>query len=117
MGNRTASVRLNQISEKTYIIWLDASVNSEEENVEIQKQCRQLFDILLTFDDDKKFLRYMRSISREDSIILVVSGRYGRIIVPKIIEYRQITEIYVYCRDKESNRRWAKRYSKVCLLI
>jgi hypothetical protein len=52
-------------------------------------------------------------VSTYDRIILIVSGRLGQIIVPEIVQYRQITSIYVYCMNKEANEKWAKQFNKV----
>ena len=38
--------------------------------------------------------------------------RLGQIIVPKIVKYRQIASIYVYCMDKKANEQWAKQFQQ-----
>ncbi|CAF3485807.1 unnamed protein product [Rotaria sp. Silwood1] len=50
---------------------------------------------------------------KNDHIILIVSGRLGQIIVPKIAQLQQIILIYVYCQDKKANEQWGKQFSKV----
>jgi hypothetical protein len=99
---------------ETYcLIWLDASVNESQENIQAQQQLRTSINHLITFEDDQPCLQYIRCVPKDDRIILIVSGKLGRIIVPKIVQYRQIASIYVYCMNKEANEQWAKSFSKV----
>ncbi len=99
---------------ETYcLIWLDASVNESQENIEAQKQLRTSINHLITFEDDQRCLQYIQSVSKDDRIILIVSGRLGQIIVPKIVKYRHIASIYVYCMNKKANEQWAKNFNKV----
>jgi hypothetical protein len=44
---------------------------------------------------------------------LIVSGQFGREIVPKIHQLEQLSAIYVYCMNKEANEQWAKDFLKV----
>jgi hypothetical protein len=99
---------------ETYcLIWLDASVNNSQENVQAQKQLRASINHLITFEDDQRCLCYIESVPKDDRIVLIVSGKLGQIIVPKIIQFRQITSIYVYCINRKENEKWAQHYTKV----
>ena len=101
---------LHQNFETYCLIWLDASANDSTENVEAQKQIRTSINHLLTFEDDQQCLKYIKKTSKDDRIVLIVSGRLGQIIVPKIVQYRQITSIYIYCMNKQLNQQWAQNY-------
>ncbi|CAF2972271.1 unnamed protein product [Rotaria sp. Silwood2] len=99
---------------ETYcLIWLDASVNSSKENCQIQEQLQAIINHLLTFEDDQQCLHYIKNRSEDDRIILIVSGRSGRNIVPQIVNLQQITSIFVYCFDKKANEQWSKQFTKV----
>jgi uncharacterized protein (DUF4213/DUF364 family) len=99
--------------ETYFLIWLDAAVNSSEENVDAQQQLRKSINHLTIFDDDNECEDYIRSVSKDDRIVLIVSGQLGRKIVPRIHQLRQITSIYVYCRNKKQNEQWAQEFIKV----
>jgi hypothetical protein len=104
------------VNLETYcLVWLDGSVNDSEENILAQQQLRTSINHLLTFEDDQQCFEYIKSVSKDDRIVLVVSGRLGQIIVPKIVQFRQITSIYVYCMNKMVNEQWTKEFSKVKL--
>ncbi|CAF4134489.1 unnamed protein product [Rotaria magnacalcarata] len=113
MGNRSTSskVKVKENLTESCLIWLDASVNSSTENVNAQKQFRRSFKNLLTFDDED-CLRHIHSLSKRDRIILIVSGRFGRIIVPKVAKLRQIISIYVYCQSKKKEPTMGKTVLK-----
>ncbi|CAF0772384.1 unnamed protein product [Rotaria sordida] len=113
MNNKVGSLKVNENLYKCSVIWLDASANSSQENINAQKQLRTSVNNLLIFEDDKQCLQHIHSMSKNDRIILIVSGRLGRIIVPKIAQLQQIISIYVYCQDKKANEQWAKQFSKV----
>jgi protein gp37 len=99
---------------ETYcLIWLDVSVNNSQENIQAQQQLRTSINHLITFEDYQQCLQYIEFVPKDDRIILIVSGRLGQIIVPKIVKYRQVTSIYVYCMDKKANEQWAKQFKKV----
>ncbi|CAF1065387.1 unnamed protein product [Rotaria sordida] len=104
----------NDENLETYcLIWLDASVNTAKENRQIQQQLQAIINHLLTFEDDQQCLHYIKNLSENDRTILIVSGRFGRIIVPQIVHLRQITSIYVYCFDKKANELWSQQFPKV----
>jgi len=95
------------------LIWLDSLVNTSEENLDGQKLIRASIDHLKKFDNVNKCEEYIRSIAQDERIILIVSGRLGREIIPRIHQLRQVSSIYVYCLDKSANEQWAKQYKKV----
>ena len=95
------------------LVWLDSSVNETEDNQAIQKTLREIINYFKAFDDLNKCHRYMSSLSPQDRVILIVSGRFGRELVPRIHSHPQILAIYVYCFDKEANEKWSKPFSKV----
>ena len=95
------------------LVWLDNLVNISQENLDGQRLIRSSIDHLKTFENIDKCEEYIRSISREERIILIVSGRLGREITPRIHQLPQVSSIYVYCLDKSTNEQWAKQFKKV----
>jgi hypothetical protein len=95
------------------ILWLDATANIGEDNRQAQKQLRSITNHLKTFEDEYQFQQYIRSVSPYKRLILIVSGRLGNEVVPRIHHMPQISSIYVYCMDQKRNEQWTKDYSKV----
>ena len=99
---------------ETYsLIWLDTAVHSSPENVDAQQQLRTSINHLRVFEDDHECEEYVRSVPKEDRIILIVSGQLGQKSVPRIHQLRQVFSIYVYCRNKQENEEWTREFSKV----
>lgn len=99
--------------EGTYVIWLDSSVDILEENRIAQQKIRSITGHLKLFENIQDCERYLNQASINDRILLIVSGRLGKEIVPRIHHYRQIFSIYVYCGDKTQHEEWAKHFQKV----
>lgn len=95
------------------LVWLDSLVNTSEENLDGQKLIQSSIDYVKAFENADKCEEYIRSISPDERIILIVSGRLGREITPRIHQLQQISSIFVYCFDKSANEQWAKSYKKV----
>ena len=95
------------------LLWLDASVNNCQENIDAQHQLRTSINFLRTFEDVDQCEAYIRSKSKDDRIVLITSGRLGHIIVPRNHSLRPLSSIYVYCKDKKINEAWANQYKKV----
>ncbi len=107
-------VQSNQQNLETYsLLWLDAKVNSTDENLRAQRELREVINHLRTFEDLHICEQYISCSSEQDRVVLIVSGQLGRQIVPRIHQLRQLSAIYVYCRDKQLNDEWTRHYAKV----
>ncbi|CAF4226838.1 unnamed protein product [Rotaria socialis] len=93
-------------------LWLDQSVNTTQDNLETQKELRQVINHLRTFDDMDKCEQYIRQITKE-KVVLIVSGALGRELVPRLHELPQFSACYVFCQDQKRNEEWANKYHKV----
>lgn len=99
---------------ETYsLLWLDATVNNSHENLQAQTRLRESINHLVTFEDHHRCYEYIKSVSNHDRIVLIVSGHLGQLIVPYIVQFRQLVSIYVYCKNITENEQWSKQYPKV----
>lgn len=103
--------------ERSSLIWLDATMNECQENIDVQNQLRKLVHHFKTFTNCEECEQYIRSASIHNHIILVVSGHLGQVIVPHIHQIQQVSSIYVYCMDKAKNEQWSSQYKKVRLIL
>jgi hypothetical protein len=110
MGSAHSSENSNDINRS--IVWLDASVDSTEENVNAQQMFRTPTNHFKTYSNDKECENYILSVPKDHRIILIVGGRLGQMIVPRVQQLIQISSIFVYCINKR-NEQWAKAYKKV----
>ncbi|CAF2895311.1 unnamed protein product [Rotaria sp. Silwood2] len=94
------------------LIWLDENVNVEV-TPDTEKKLRSIINHLRKFQDVKQCQQYIEQRSKNDRLILIISGQLGREIVPSIHSLRQVISIYVYCMDKKSNEQWPCKFPKV----
>jgi hypothetical protein len=96
------------------IIWLDDNTQTSD-NRDTEQHLRSIINRLKRFKDVEQCENYINQRSLEDRLILIVSGRLGRKIVPTIHTVRQVISIYVYCMDEAGNKEWSKKYTKVTI--
>jgi hypothetical protein len=109
-----ASLTQQKPNLETYsLIWLDSSAGESQDFIHAQQHLRTTINYIKLFKQSNGCLEYIKSISKYDRIILIVSGRLGQEIVPQIHQFRQISSIYVYCMNKKQNEQWARKYNKV----
>ena len=99
---------------ETYIlVWLDATVDSSEQKLNIQRKLRSSINYLKTFNNEYQCENYLLSTYNNDRIILIISGQLGRDLIHHTHHLRQISSIYVYCIDRRKHESWANQYRKV----
>ena len=106
----------NNDLETVCLVWLDASVNTSSENIATQKELRSIIHHFNTFSNVPDCEQYIQQKSQDDRVFLIVNGRLGQEIVPRVHHYRQVFHIYVYCQDKEKNEEWARKFVKVIVI-
>jgi hypothetical protein len=103
--------------ESLCLLWLDVSANSCEANLETQKRFHSVMHPFKVFVNVQECELFIRSQSTDDRIQLIVNGMCGQDIVPRLEQCRQLSSIYVYCRDKERNEAWSKHFPKVTSIV
>jgi hypothetical protein len=98
-------------------LWLDVEVNTNPENRKTEQKLRTLINPLKTFDNKNQCEKYIRSVSAQEQLLLIVSGGLGRELVPHIHNLPQVIAIYVYCKDKKAIEPWAINFTKVNIHI
>ncbi len=96
------------------LIWLDSSVDDATNKI-AQEKLRTSINYLKKFTNTEECQQYIEQRSEDDRIVIIVSGRFGREIVPNIHQLRQISSIYVFCMNKQAYEKWANDFSKVKL--
>ena len=113
MATKTSSQATNNDSDHFTLIWIDASVDEDEENLNAQKHLRSIFNNVQPFKDVNDGEGYIKIHLEQTQFILIVSGRCGEELVPRIHQYPSLLGIYVFCMDQERNLQWAKNFPKV----
>ncbi|CAF1394746.1 unnamed protein product [Adineta steineri] len=101
----------------TYIIeWNGQRVNVKSiaiDNDSTETILDEVLKIKFEFHNIKQCQQYIEQTSQKNRLILIVSSRLGREIVPSIYKLRQVISIYIYCMDKKNNEQWALKFAKV----
>ncbi|CAF0990058.1 unnamed protein product [Didymodactylos carnosus] len=97
--------------ESFTLVWLDENVNNHE-NLQVQMKLRESINYIKTFQNLKTCKEYIRQI-KDEKVVFVVSGSLGRKIVRIVHNLPQLSTIYVYCKNKQYNEKWTKKYKKV----
>jgi hypothetical protein len=93
-----------------------ATNSNIQQQQEEEQKLREVVNDLKTFDNVDECVDYMTDAKEdEENIILLVTGRLARHILPFIHDFQQITDIYIQCRPEnvERNKQWIKDYKKV----
>ncbi|CAF1652509.1 unnamed protein product, partial [Didymodactylos carnosus] len=98
------------------LVWLDSEVNKTPENHKLQIRLREIIHWLKTFSNVNKCEEYIRE-QTDEAIVLIVNGRLGQELVPRIHDLPQISCIYIFCMDKHANKIWAHNYKNVRAVI
>ncbi|CAF3384723.1 unnamed protein product, partial [Rotaria sp. Silwood2] len=106
-------VETNSDNVETFsLLWLDAEVNTKEENKHAQKRLRSIINHLIIFHDQNECQQYIVSSSEQDRLVLIISGRLSKELIPHIHHLRQISAVYIYCWNKQAYKHWAKQFNK-----
>lgn len=96
------------------LVWLDAG-SSGKDGRDTEQQLRSIINRLKKFQDIDSCENYINTRTLKERVVMIVSGQLGRKIVPSIHHLRQVISIYVYCMDKEGNKKWSRDYKKASL--
>lgn len=113
MFNKISPELNSNLEENACLFWLDAELNTSEHNQQVQKCLLLLNKNLKKFEHIKPCQDAIENYGNRNRIILIVSGRLGRELVPQINDLSQIASIYIYCHDKKVNEEWSCQFNKV----
>ena len=107
----STSANPNLVSNE--LIWLDQSAGNAQESRHAEEHLRQRFNDIKFYKQVDHCEGYIRLLQKTARIIIVVSGRLGQEIVPRIHNLPQVSSIYVYCMNKQKYEQWAQSFPKV----
>lgn len=85
-----------------------------QDNRETLQVLRSVINQLQAFNDDDQCKKCMRQIGRQ-KVVLFVSGKRGRKMIPSINSLPTFVASYVFCQDLEGNEEWYSKYSEVSI--
>jgi len=95
------------------LVWLDSQADELPEYNNVQEKLRTIINYLKIFENLDQCEQYIRSISKYDRLILIVNYPFAQEITSRIHSLRQLSSIYIYGANKETNEQWIEQYPKV----
>lgn len=100
-------------SKNSWVIaWLDANFNESDDNRDTQKKLAPLCQTLRGFTNENECSAFIKSEPKKN-IIVLVSGRLSRAIVPENHDKSQISAFFLYCMNIDPHIDWSKSFNKV----
>jgi len=116
MGNSNASKHkqpTQRIIQNFHLVWLDANINEEADDFRNSiTKLRQVVNTVNTFVDADKCIDFINNI-QEETAFMIISGALGQTTVPIIYSKKQISDIYIFCRNKNWHEKWTKEWPKI----
>ena len=86
------------------LIWLDATVDTNEDVLKSAQKLRAIVNSLRTYRTINKAIAFIRTVP-EKQVYLIISGDLGRQFLEKdeVKSCSQIDSIYIFCRDEEKH--------------
>ncbi|CAF1386539.1 unnamed protein product, partial [Didymodactylos carnosus] len=73
---------------------------------------RKSINYVKVFHDFEQCEQYIKEII-DEKITFIVSDSMGQNLVPRIHDLKQVNAIYVFCFDKQKNKKWTMKYTKI----
>ncbi len=92
------------------LIWLD---NNSEGNRSAEEKMRNIVTDFVKFEDVTLCQQYIQQIPADNRLVLMVSSRLGKKLIPFIHKLQQVSLICVYYVNNKTNDQWIGQYGKV----
>jgi hypothetical protein len=102
--------------ESVSLIWFDPSVNTTDDSKTTLEVLRSVNDFFLYFTECTPCVDYIKSIAN-NKIFLIVSGKSAYELLPKIISYRQVDTVFIFCANKNRYQRLLEDFPKVVDIV
>jgi hypothetical protein len=95
------------------LIWLDNTPQKSHKIVSILQQFRMSINYLKTYENEIECEEYIKQISKDEYVILIVNDKIGEKIISNIHNLPQIYSIYIYSSNKNTEQPWINQFNKV----
>ena len=112
VANECGRINLHLV-QNSLLIWLDNTIdeNNSDWRNNISK-IRGVVNSVNTFIDGEECIDFLGDIEGEKAC-MIISGTFGRQIVPLIHNMPQVAAIFIFCGNKHYHEQWTKHWSKI----
>jgi hypothetical protein len=100
--------------EAFVLIWLDSTINTNEDTINSQTKLRAIVNSLFTFHSIDKTIQFIKNV-KEEKVFLIISGSLAWELIQRdeIKELPQLDSIYVFCHDESKHKDLINLHGKV----
>ena len=102
--------------ESITLIWFDPNIDAIDDRQVTIDTLRSINDYALIYTDANQCISYIQSI-RNEKIFLIISGVWASVILPSIVDLKQLEVIYIFCGQPEQYSYLMERYSKIAGIL
>ncbi len=108
--NASQSIRWLSLLENVNINNLDLYGQTLEDESQLQRP----LGFIKFFTNVDECVDYLTDV-QESYVVLTISGRLARHVIPHIHDFSQLGAVYIHCKpeNKQRNEEWSKIYCKV----
>ena len=105
--------RNKRMVQNALLIWVDS--NMDEKSKDCQNtiaHLRQVMNTISTFTNAQECIEFLQEI-KDDKVCMIISGSFGKHIVPRVHDMFQVDSIFIFCHNKQYHEQWARDWSKI----
>ncbi|CAF0963483.1 unnamed protein product [Adineta ricciae] len=108
---------LEAVDKSFVYVWCDASIGTQN----YVKDANNTLRSIASFVNPKRQLVHTFNeidacedfIMHVNNVCLIISGTFGKVLIPKIHNAEQLHSVYIFCMEKPTHDAWAVHYRKV----
>jgi hypothetical protein len=120
VGSKTTPFNLSQMTsqrenvETFVLIWLDVTINMNEDTIISQTKLRAIVNSLFTFHTIDETINFIKN-AKDEKVFLIISGSLGWELIERTNTNKllQLDSIYIFCRDKSKHKALRERDHKI----
>jgi len=96
------------------LIWLDVTINMNEDTIISQTKLRAIVNSLFLFHTIDETIKFIKNV-KDEKVFLIISGSLGWELIERTDTNKlsQLDSIYIFCRDKSKHKVLRKQDHKV----
>ncbi|CAF1280329.1 unnamed protein product [Adineta steineri] len=98
--------------ESITLVWFDPNPNEKVKTKDMMKKLRSINDYVLIETNEEECISYIKKVTNE-KIFLVIPGTSANILLPRIIDLKQIEVIFIICDVRRKYFYLLDKYPKI----
>ena len=104
-----------KLIQNVLLIWLDENINTKDNFncPNVIKELEQVVNHVKTFTSTEPCVEFITEEINNEKACMIISGALGERVIPQIHDLLQIDSIFIFCRNEQYHKQWAKAWSKI----